>query len=88
MAEHLLKCWPAEFDLVDKEIKRFEFRKDDRGYRTWDRLTLQEFDPETERYSGREVRVEVQYILREGFGVPDGFVVMSIRKLLDWSAFP
>lgn len=88
MVEHVLKCWPEQFQEIRKGYKTFEFRKNDRGFQKWDRLVLQEFDPATETYSGEEENVEVQHILSEGFGLPDGFVVMGFRRLHNGSVYP
>lgn len=44
-----------------------------------DTLLLQEWDNRRERYTGREVEVEVTYLLRGGqFGVEPGYVVMGL----------
>jgi hypothetical protein len=44
MAEHILKCWPNSYDAVALGIKRFEWRKDDRGYEVGDVLVLRKWD--------------------------------------------
>lgn len=75
---HMLKCWPEQFAAVRLGDKNFEFRKDDRDYEVGDTLFLQEFDPATLTYSGRHETKIVTYILRSGFGLPDGYVVMSL----------
>lgn len=77
---HGLKTWPAYFEAVRKGRKTFEVRLDDRGFRRGDFLHLQEYDPKTSRYSGRTLTALVRYILRKGFGLQPGYVVMAIRK--------
>ncbi|HRN53352.1 MAG TPA: DUF3850 domain-containing protein, partial [Gemmatimonadaceae bacterium] len=68
--------------LLDR-VKRFEFRRDDRGYKVGDVLHLAEFDPAKEGgdYTGRVVLRRVTYKLPGGtFGVPEGFCVLSIEE--------
>lgn len=85
---HELKTWPHPFQAVLDGRKPFEWRRDDRGFGVGDTLVLSEWDPawrspvgEGQRvgYTGRKVEVEVTYILRGAFGVPEGYVVMGIR---------
>jgi hypothetical protein len=77
---HTIKCWSAQFQAIVDGVKTFEFRKDDRGYQVGDLLELVEWFPEENR-SGRGRSVQVTYILRgPNFGMPDGYVVMSIAK--------
>lgn len=45
MAEHILKCWPNSYDAIASGVKRFEWRKDDRGFEVGDVLVLQKWDP-------------------------------------------
>lgn len=42
---HLLKCWPEGFRAIKSAAKRYEVRKDDRGYMVGDILNLREFEP-------------------------------------------
>ena len=76
---HDLKCWPEPFAAICSEAKRHEFRRDDRGYEVGDLLLLREWDPATQTYCGDEAKVRVTYLSRgPDWGIPDGFVVMSI----------
>lgn len=60
---HDLKCWPQFFDAIETGRKRHDLRRaHDRDFRVGDRLRLREFDPQTQRYTGREQIVEVTYI--------------------------
>lgn len=75
MTEHALKVWPPYFQEVHTGRKTFEARRDDRGFKPLDILRLQEFDPNAPgpagspgRYTGRECRRMIGYILR---GVTD-----------------
>lgn len=76
---HKLKIWPEFFEVVRLGDKRFEIRKDDRGFKDGDILILQEWDYTREVYTGRELECTVTFILRDlDFGVKEGFCVMSI----------
>jgi ASC-1-like (ASCH) protein len=77
--KHRLKIWPEYFEAVLSGKKTFEIRKNDRDYQVSDLLLLQEYNPKTNEYTGRELLVEVTYIT--DFGQPDNQVVMSIAKV-------
>jgi len=92
---HHLKCWPHEFEAMKGGLKRFEYRKDDRDYQVGDVLILEKWIPVKEyenqrserlvkgEYTGEKLNVSVSYVLRGGkFGVPEGYVVMSVEKIL------
>jgi hypothetical protein len=70
---HELKAWPKFFNMVNLDLKTFELRKDDRGFELGDTLVLKEYEPENQSYTGNEIRVFVQYILRHE-DMPDGLV--------------
>ena len=77
---HELKTWPTFFHLVDNGVKKFEIRKNDRGFEAGHFLLLREWDPETNEYTGKTCRASIQYVLQGGqFGVEPGYVVMSIK---------
>lgn len=87
--EHRLKSWPQFFDLVLSGHKTHELRRtDDRDFRIGDWLRLQEFDPETRQYSGRELTARITYItsakdpcaLSEQSLHPD-FCILSITRV-------
>jgi hypothetical protein len=78
---HELKCWPDQFQALIDERKGFEFRRNDRDFNVDDTLFLREYDPDTDTFSGRTCRRRVTYILREGFGLPGGTVVMSVKPI-------
>lgn len=79
---HHLKTWPEYFEKVLSGKKRFELRKDDRNFEEGDYLVLREYDPIKNRYTGRRCPVVVEYLLKGGqFGIEEGNVCMSIRKL-------
>ena len=87
---HELKCHPEPFQAVKQNEKRFEFRKDDRDYRVGDNLHLREWMPGSGwdndggnegDYTGDECHRRVDYIIREGFGIPKGYCIMSLALL-------
>ena len=60
---HQLKCWPEFYQAILEGQKSHDLRRaDDRRFRIGDVLCLREFDPRTERYTGREQKVKVTYI--------------------------
>jgi hypothetical protein len=79
MSHHVLKCWPGLFDDVVCGEKRFEVRRNDRGFDAGDVLQLREWRPDTRSFSGRVTHVRVTYILHTAPGLQFGFVVMGIE---------
>lgn len=82
---HHLKTWPEPFQAILDGRKTFEYRKDDRGFEKGDLLLLREWVPECDdqcpagRYTGREVRFRVDYMLRgPQFGIPEGYCIISL----------
>jgi hypothetical protein len=88
MRTHVLKTWPEPFQAVLDGRKRYEIRKDDRGYAVGDVLRLREWDPTPQTfgysqagYTQREHTVRVTYITPAGsWGLPASLCVMSIEK--------
>lgn len=77
---HDLKTWPAYFAAVADGRKTFELRRDDRGYAVGDTLLLREWEPDAERYTGREERRRVTYVVRDApwFGLVPGFCILGL----------
>jgi ParB family transcriptional regulator, chromosome partitioning protein len=77
---HELKTWPDLWWAVAEGRKTAEWRKNDRDYRLGDVLRLREYDPESGRYTGAWLDVIVTHLISgpSPFGIPDGFVMMSI----------
>jgi len=85
MAQHELKLWPAPFDAVDRNEKRFEYRRDDRGFEVGDVLLLRCWDPAASVYTGRTLKRRVTYIARGPmFDIPLGYCIMSIEPEEEW----
>jgi hypothetical protein len=61
---HHLKCWPEYFQLVLSGAKTFELRLDDRGFQVGDRITLHEWNPDSQAYTGQSVEMRVTFVLR------------------------
>lgn len=87
MTTHALKIWPQFFPDVESDIKKFELRRNDRGFKVGDRLLLQEFETQTLSYTGRECLVEVTSYLDDKDnaagrrGLAPGYCVMSIKRV-------
>ena len=79
MTIHELKTWKEYFEEVFNGRKTFEVRKNDRNFKKGDIIILQEWDNETQDYTGRQMARGVSYILQGGqFGIENGFVVMAM----------
>lgn len=76
---HRLKILPEYFNASLQGIKNFELRRDDRGFKVGDLITLEEWDGK--EYTGREIRNrEIKYIFRNAehcFGLMDGYVIIG-----------
>lgn len=78
---HSLKTWPEYFEPVLAGVKTFEIRKNDRGFKVGDILALEEYEPGTERYTGRICYRRVLYIFQGGelfINIDRDYVIMSI----------
>ena len=75
---HELKTWPACFRAVEASQKTFDVRQDDRHFEVGDALILEEYEPETEQYTGRRTTRWISYVLRGGqFGIEAGWCVLG-----------
>lgn len=84
MAEqHELKCWFKPFDAIADGSKRFEWRKNDRGFAVGDTLILRRYDPHNGAgYTGEHQVVRVTYMLTgPTYGIPEGYCIMSIERV-------
>jgi hypothetical protein len=82
---HELKTDPRPFAAVWSGSKRYELRRNDRGYDYGDLLLLREHNREVDGvgYTGRVVLAEVTAMTRGGdYGLPDDLCVLGIRVLL------
>lgn len=80
MAEvtHNIKCWPEPFEEMLAGRKTAEFRLNDRDYKTGDTLLIREWSPVAKEYTHREIMRKITHVLGEGFGIPEGFVMLSL----------
>lgn len=76
---HTLKAWPEPFSDIWNGIKKCEIRRNDRNFKVNDLLLLNEYLP-SGTFTGRQIDARVTHI-QAGFGLPDGFVVLSIDVL-------
>jgi ASC-1-like (ASCH) protein len=58
------KIWPEYFELVSTGKKKFELRLNDFEVKEEDTLLLEEWDPLTNKYTGRVIEKKVNYILK------------------------
>jgi hypothetical protein len=77
---HALKCWPEYFAAIAIGRKQFELRKDDRPFELGDTVLLQEYLPESEKYTGKELKFEISYVLRNApkMGLKPGYCILGI----------
>jgi non-ribosomal peptide synthetase component E (peptide arylation enzyme) len=82
---HVLKCWPQYWDAIERNEKRFDVRRDDRGFQKGDIVKLQKYGPTTltgyhRDGSNRTYDIErkIKYILTGGqLGIEPGYVVLG-----------
>lgn len=73
---HELKIAPQFYDAVVSGRKRFELRKNDRGFSVGDLIKLKEWSDG--RYSGRESVFRIGYILSGYDGLDPDYVILGI----------
>lgn len=56
------KIWPEYFEAVKSGKKNYELRLADFKCKVGDILILQEWDPKTKKYTGREIEKKVTYV--------------------------
>ena len=59
---HKKKVWPEYFQKILEGKKTYELRLADWECNEGDILVLQEWNPETKEYTGREIEKEVTYV--------------------------
>lgn len=93
MTTHALKIWPTPFRDLQEGHLTFQVRQDDRDYRSGDVLVLKEFEPvEGEptmslhpegRFTGQEIRRQVNRVFRNLPGVVAGYIVMTLSVVVE-----
>lgn len=86
--QHNVKSWPHLFEATLLGLKTHELRNHDRDFKIGDTLLLQEYDPKSHKYTGREQTVEITYITDttnpcalSDAALGPGYCVLSIRKI-------
>ena len=74
MKVHELKCWPQFFDMMAHGEKNFEIRKNDRDFADGDTINEREWNPETQKYTGRTMSVKIIAVIP----------VEMLKTVLDW----
>lgn len=81
---HELKILPEYYNAVRSGEKKFELRRDDRGFAVGDRLHLRKWNPEG-GYTGEVIMTDITYILRgvPRYGLCDGYCILSLGKIIE-----
>ena len=58
------KISPKYFELIKSGKKKFELRLADFKIKKGDKLVLKEWDPKKRKYTGREMKKKVNYVLK------------------------
>lgn len=77
---HHIKCWPEAFEEIRARRKTAEFRLNDRDYRAGDTLLIREWDPDRKEYTHRELSRTISHVLKDGFGMPTGYAMLSLTE--------
>ena len=56
------KCWPTLFADVQEGRKRFDLRAADFEANPGDILVLEEWNPKTKKYTGRQIKKQISYV--------------------------
>lgn len=92
--QHELKTWTPYFQQVCDGLKKFELRKNDRGFKVGDTLLLKEWKPSgysdvspnkmEGEYTGREILVKVTYLFQDKSGtgwISSDYCIMGIEPV-------
>ena len=60
-----LKSWPAHFEPIFTGKQTFDIRRNDRLYKTGDRLELKEWNPVSMSYTGRACKADVLSVVHD-----------------------
>lgn len=77
VAIHELKIMPEYFEAINKGVKTFELRINDRGFNVGDEIMFKEWDGSN--YTGRFLKKQVSYILKNYPGIVDGYAILSLK---------
>ncbi len=76
---HNVKLGATFFEDVKSGRKSFELRKNDRGYKEGDMITLHEYKDGSE--TGRCITKKIVYILEEFQGLKEGYCILGLEKI-------
>jgi hypothetical protein len=85
---HRLKLHPGPFGAAWDGLKPWEFRLNDRDFQVGHEVVLEEWDPAPYNkyhtasvgYTGRLITGHITYILREGYGIPEGYCIFTYER--------
>lgn len=81
--QHKLKCWTPYYEAIVAGEKKFDVRRDDRGFQKGDLVLLQQCEIGSGYVCGScgqpyAIEKKIQYILTGGqFGIEPGYVVLG-----------
>jgi uncharacterized protein DUF3850 len=78
---HSVKCWTQYYGAIRDNIKRFDLRKDDRGYEVGDKVIFEEFKHGVGEYTGKTVERRIAYILRDFDGLMPGYCILGLKAV-------
>ena len=58
------KVWPEYFQLILNGVKKFDLRLADFDVKDGDFLILEEYDPETNTYTGRRLKKKAKTVIK------------------------
>lgn len=73
---HEVKIAASYYDDIANGKKRFELRKNDRGYKEGDSLKMLEF--KDGKHTGRTIDADIIYMLEEYTGLQEGYCILGI----------
>jgi hypothetical protein len=76
---HYLKILPKYYRAVERGKKTFEVRFNDRDFKEYDMLHLQEWCGG--EYTGREIIAQVSYLLDDPAFCKEGYVIMGMKDI-------
>ncbi len=77
MTCHDLKISPQYYEAVISGEKKFELRKNDRGFKVGDTVNLREWS--NGQYSGRQSKYRIGYLLSGYDGLDKDYVILGIE---------
>jgi hypothetical protein len=78
MKTHHLKCYPDIFEVMFKEEKSFDIRKNDRNFEVGDQIILYEYDPIEKQYLSRHKHGLITFIMKD----PNPFIDLGDKVIL------